>query len=156
MSEPIVDPAGTDDVIATVLVDRPDVVAVLEEARQAAWAASDRRRLELARVRMAQLLGCGAELAASTPGVELDEVTADDVAGWPVSDLFDDVDRAALAYCEQWVVDVASMTDELVSPLRSALGDDGLATFTNAVMVIEQRMRLRQTWERLGLTGDTP
>jgi alkylhydroperoxidase family enzyme len=156
MSEPIIDPAGTDDVIATVLVDRPDVVAVLEEARQAAWAASDRRRLELARVRIAQLLGCGAELAASTPGVELDEVTADDVAGWPVSDLLDEVDRAALAYCEQWVVDVASMTDELVSPLRSALGDDGLATFTNAVMVIEQRMRLRQTWERLGLTGDTP
>ncbi len=154
MSEPIADPAGTDLVIATVLDGRADVAEALEEARQAAWSATDRRRLELARIRIAQLLDCDSELMAVTPGVDLGAVTAADVAGWPSSDLLDEVDRAALAYCEQWVVDVASMTDELVAPLRAALGDDDLATFTNAVMVIEQRMRLRQTWDRLGLTGD--
>lgn len=156
MSQSIVDPAGTDRVIEAVLAERPDVVAALEEARQAAWAATDRRRLELARIRIAQLLGCDSELAASTPDVDLGELTPAVIAGWPSAERLDDVDRAALAYCEQWVIDVASMTDDLVAPLRDALGDDGLSTFTNAVMVVEQRMRLRQTWERLGLTGDTP
>ncbi len=156
MPEAIVDPAGTDRVIASVLADRPDVAAALEEARQAAWAAADRRRLELARIRIAQLLGCDSELAVSTPDVDLDGATASTVAGWPSAEGLDDLDRAVLAYCEQWVVDVASMTDDLVAPLRDALGDDGLSTFTNAVMVVEQRMRLRQTWERLGLIGDTP
>ncbi len=156
MSGTISDPAGTDHVIETVLVDRPDVVAVLEEARQAAWAATDRRRLELVRIRIAQLLGCDSELAGPTPDVDLGGISQAEVAGWPSAERLDAVDRAALAYCEQWVIDVSSMTDELVAPLRDALGDDGLSTFTNALMVIEQRMRLRQTWERLGLIGATP
>ncbi|MEO1061832.1 MAG: hypothetical protein AAFZ07_10470 [Actinomycetota bacterium] len=155
MEEVTPDPSGTDVVIDAVLADRPDAVATLEEARQAAWAATDRRLLELTRLRIAQLLDCGAELDARTPGVDLGAATAADVASWPASDALDDRDRAALAYCEQWVVDVAGMSDELVAPLRAALGDDGLSTFTNAMMVVEQRMRLRQTWERLGLTGAT-
>ena len=154
MSETISDPAGTDRIMATVLADRPDVAEALEEARQAAWAATDPRLLELARIRVAQLLGCESELAASTPDIDLGGLTRADVAGWPSAAGLGDVDRAALAYCEQWVIDVASMSDELVVPLRDALGDDGLSTFTNARMVVEQRMRLRQTWERLELTGD--
>lgn len=155
MGDSIADPAGTDGVISAVLAERPDVVSVLEEARQAAWAAADRRRLELVRIRIAQLLGCDVEAAARTPGVELGSLSTDDIAGWPSASGLDDVDRAALAYCEQWVIDVASMDDALVAPLRAALGDDGLSTFTNALMVVEQRMRLRQTWERLGLVGAT-
>ncbi|MEM8906049.1 MAG: hypothetical protein AAGA17_13955 [Actinomycetota bacterium] len=156
MEETVADPAGTDAIIAEVLGDRPDVVAVLDEARQASWAATDGRRLELVRVRVAQLLDCEAEWSVATPGIDLGPVTAHDVATWPTHPAFDELDRAALAFAEQWVVDVAGMTDELVAPLRDALGDDGLSTFTNALMVIEQRMRLRQTWERLGLAGDRP
>lgn len=155
MSDVTPDPAGTDAVIDIVLADRPDAAATLEEARQAAWAAADPRLLELARLRIAQLLDCAAELGVVTPGADLGGLTASDVASWPTAAGFDERDRAALAYCEQWVIDVAGMTDDLVAPLRTALGDDGLSTFTNAMMVVEQRMRLRQTWERLGLTGAT-
>ena len=156
MEETVADPAGTDAIIAEVLGDRPDVVAVLDGARQASWAAAGGRRRELVRVRGGRRRGGAGEGGVATPGIVLGPVTAHDVATWPTHPAFDELDRAALAFAEQWVVDVAGMTDELVAPLRDALGDDGLSTFTNALMVIEQRMRLRQTWERLGLAGDRP
>jgi alkylhydroperoxidase family enzyme len=143
------DPAGTSELIARVLADQPDVVAALDEAHQAAWSATDARLLEMCRIRAAQLIGCTAEAEARMPGVEVSAAVLDALPSWPSSSLFDDVDRAVLAWCEMFVIDVASMTDELVAPLRAHLGDAGLVDLTNALLVIEQRQRLRCTWEVL-------
>jgi alkylhydroperoxidase family enzyme len=144
-----VDPAGTGAVITAVLHDHPDIAEALDAAHRASWAAVDRRLLELCRVRVAQLLGCDEEADARTPGVA---VTADELASvstWPTSPCFDATDRAVLAWCEQFVIDVASMDDATVAPVRDQLGDAGLIDLTNALLVIEQRQRLRTTWTRL-------
>jgi alkylhydroperoxidase family enzyme len=130
------DPAGTSELIARVLADQPDVVAALDEAHQAAWSATDARLLEMCRIRAAQLIGCTAEAEARMPGVEVSAAVLDALPSWPSSSLFDDVDRAVLAWCE-------------VAPLRAHLGDAGLVDLTNALLVIEQRQRLRCTWEVL-------
>jgi alkylhydroperoxidase family enzyme len=143
------DPSGTGAVIRRVLRDHPDVVTALEDAHRAAWGAVDPRLLELCRIRTAQLLGCGQEEATRTPGVEADPVALDDVARWPSSPHFDDRDRAVLAWCEQYVIDVASMDDTTVAGVRDHLGEAGLVDLTNAFLVIEQRQRLRTAWERL-------
>jgi hypothetical protein len=46
---------------------------------------------------------------------------------------------------------VASLGSELRDAVAEHLGADGTALFANALLVIEQRQRLRLTWERLGL-----
>ena len=56
-----------------------------------------------------------------------------------------------VAFVDQWVADVDSISDELVAPLRDTLGDGGLQDLTHALLVMEQRIRLRLTWQRLGL-----
>ena len=143
------DPSGTGAVLARVLADRPAVAEALADAHRAAWAAVDPRLLELCRVRTAQLLGCAQEAAARTPGVEVDPATVDEVAAWPTSPRFDARDRAVLAWCEQYVIDVASMDDDTVAAVREHLGETGLVDLTNAFLVIEQRQRLRTAWSRL-------
>lgn len=62
-----------------------------------------------------------------------------------------DFERALLAFVEQWVIDVAAMTDELVAPLQDRLGDGGLQDLVHGLLVVEQRVRLRLAWEQLGL-----
>jgi alkylhydroperoxidase family enzyme len=143
------DPSGTGAVIARVLAGRPDVATALAAAHRAAWDAVDPRLLELCRLRTAQLLGCTEEAAARTPGLDADPAVFDDVASWPTSPLFDDRDRAVLAWCEQYVIDVASMDDDTAGAVRAHLGDAGLVDLTNAFLVIEQRQRLRTAWARL-------
>jgi alkylhydroperoxidase family enzyme len=141
--------ATTDDVITAVLAAQPDVAAHLLEAHRQAWAAVDPRLLELARLRVAMLLGNEAELATHTPDVGLDDATVAELGHWPTSPLFDTTDRAVLDFVEQWVIDVASVTDAQAAAVSDALGPEGLATFAAAFLVIEQRQRLRLAWTRL-------
>lgn len=148
-----IDPAGTDAVIAQVLADRPDVVDALRDAHAAAWASVEPRDLELCRRRVAQLLGCDAEAAVIVEGAGRDAVTGAEFRNWPNSVCFDERDRAVLAWCEMFVIDVASLDDPTVSEVAGHVGHDGLVDLTNALLVIEQRQRLRCTWDRLGLTG---
>jgi alkylhydroperoxidase family enzyme len=151
------DPSGTGAVLAAVLErhGRDDVAAALAEAHRAAWAAVDPRLLELCRLRVAQLLGCAEEAQVRTPGTGVDPAVLDAVVSWPTSPLLDDRDRAVLAWCEQFVIDVASMDDATVAAVRDHLGDAALVDLTSALLVIEQRQRLRTGWARvLDAEGD--
>jgi alkylhydroperoxidase family enzyme len=130
-----------------------DVRADMGAAHAAAWDAADTRLLELCRVRIASLLGCTAEATARTPGTDVDPALLDAVAGWPTDLRFDARDRAALAFAEHYVVDVASLADDTAVALREHLGDQGLQDFVSALLVVEQRIRLRLVWDRL-LGGD--
>ena len=118
----------TDEVLAAVLHDHPDVAAHLRAAHAAAWRVVDPVLLELCRLRIAMLLGCEAELAARTPAaVErgLDEATVAELAQWPTSPRFGPRERACLALCEQFVMDVAGVTDELAADVSAHLGPAG-------------------------------
>ncbi len=130
----------TEEVLDVVLADHADVRNHLDEAREAAWAAVNPQLLDLCRARVAMLLDCTSEL---------DGVHIADLADWPRSEQFGPTERACLAFTEQWVVDVASMDDATVAAVRDALGDQGLADFASALLVVEQRQRLRQTWAAL-------
>jgi alkylhydroperoxidase family enzyme len=143
------EPSGTGAVITAVLHRHPDVADALDVAHRAAWAAVDHRLLELCRVRVAQLLGCDDEANARTSGVEVSADEAAAVSRWPTSPCFDARDRAVLAWCEQFVIDVASMDDATVAAVKDHVGDGGLIDLTSALLVIEQRQRLRTTWARL-------
>lgn len=114
-----------------VLGKRADVIESLDEADRAARAVVDPALLALCEKRVAQLLG-----HRSDP-IEVSALT--------------DLEAACLAFTEQWVIDVASMTDEVVAPVAERLGDAGLMDFAHALLVVEQRLRLDLAWNRLGL-----
>ncbi len=149
--------AETTAVIHDVLRGHPDVVEQLDAADDAAWATAPADVLELCRLRIAQLLGCAAELAARTPGAGVDEATVAELSLWPTSSRFGARERACLAFCEQFVIDVATLDDPLTAAVTEQLGAQGFVDFVSALLVIEQRQRLRLGWTTLfGETDSGP
>lgn len=144
---------ATDEVLERVLTARGggfvDVRHDMGAAHDAAWEATDPRLLELCRVRIASLLGCTAEASARTPQADVDPSVLDAIAAWPTDPRFDARDRACLAFAEHFVVDVASLSDDTAADVREHLGDQGLQDFVSALLVVEQRIRLRLVWDRL-------
>ena len=118
-------------------------------SHEAAWSATSPRLLELCRVRIAMLLGCEAEVAARTTGSGVDSNLMSAVSSWPSDPRFDALDRACLAFTEQFVIDVASIDDDTVAAMHEYLTGDGVHNFVNALLVVEQRIRLRLIWDRL-------
>ena len=139
---------STDEVLAAVLADTPDVLASLVAASAEAWATVDPCLLELCRLEVAAILCCRAELDAPR-SAGFDEAKAAALGSWSTSPLFDERDRACLAFTDQFVLDVASLDDVAAQRVSDRLGAQGLVDFTNALLVIEQRQRLRLIWERL-------
>ena len=144
----------TADVLAAVLHAQPGVLAQLVAAHEAAWRVVDPVLLELCRLRVAALLGCRSEQAARTPAATragLDETTVAALADWPTSARFGPRERACLAFCEQWVMDVAGTPDDLARDVADHLGAAGLRDLAGALLVVEQRQRLRLAFEALDL-----
>lgn len=126
-----------------------DVGEQLTAAHDAAWHATSPRLLELCRVRIATMLGCAAEAAARTAGSGADDGMLDAIPAWPTDPRFTEVDRACLAFTEHYVMDVASVDDATVAAVIVLLGDEGMKNFVHALLVVEQRIRLRLIWDCL-------
>jgi len=146
-------PVESDDgLFAAVLSDHPDVLGSLDAMRDASWATVDPAVLELCRLRIAALLGCDHELQVRTPRAVqagLDEEKIAELSRWPTSPLYSEWERTCLAMCEQFVLDVSGIDDELALAVGERLGPQGLRDFLTALLVVEQRQRLRLAWERL-------
>jgi alkylhydroperoxidase family enzyme len=122
-------------------LDDSDARVALDAAFGAAWKATDVELLSICRDRVAMLLGHA--------GV-LEEMSADEqksLSAWSASDAFTERERAALDFTEQYIVDVASMSNDQANALREHLGDEGLVSFVNAILVIEQRMTLELAFD---------
>jgi len=148
----LTDDTSTDDVIGVVLRDHPRVAQTLAAAHAAAWEVVDPVLLELCRLRLAQLLGNRAELALRTPAAiraGLDESTIQALRSWPTSTAFGPRERACLAFCEQSFLDVSGMSERETDAVAAELGVQGLVDFVSALLVIEQRQRLRLAWAQL-------
>ena len=104
----------------------PEVLAALRRACAAVRAAGDPALLELARLRLADLLGEEAEADAPAWGA-LDPERAAGVASWPTSERYDDRERAALALAEQFTVDVTGVPAGPLSDASALLGSGVLA-----------------------------
>ena len=143
---------STDDLLAAVLVDAPDVLAPLRAAWEAAWAVVDPMLLEGCRLLVASILGCEPELEVRTPvaiAAGFTEAHGRGMSEWYRSPLWDERARACFAFTEQFVIDVANLDDDAVGRVRGHLGDTGLLDFANAILVVEQRQRLRLVWGRV-------
>ncbi len=138
--------------LTTVFDAEPDIASHFAALELAAWDVVDPVVLELCRLRIADLLGCDFEKHRRTQtaaSAGLDEAKIAELAAWPTSDRFGPRDRACVAFCEQFVIDVSGMSDDLAVAVADQLGPQAFRDFVAALLVIEQRQRLRLAWERL-------
>jgi len=94
----------------------PEVHKALGAAVASVRAAAPAEALELIRQREAMLLGFTAELDAPAWGAVSAEKVAS-IAAWSSAPCFDEADRAALALCEQFAIDVTAVAS---GPLPAA------------------------------------
>ncbi len=128
-------------------VESPEVLHALLRACAAVRTAADPRLLELARIRLAQLLGAAAEAEAPPWGpVTADEVAA--LATWPTRDEFDDRDRAALALVEQFAIDVTAVPEDALAPAVGALSD-GVLPFVQGLYLLDVGQRVAVVLSRV-------
>jgi len=113
--------------------------------------------VELCRLRVARLVGCGTELAVrSRPAVD-GGLTEDDVAAltsWPTSMRFDDTTRACLGFTEQFVIDPSGIGPDDRAAVRGAVGYSRLVGLAQAVAAFDGFARFRATLEIAPDTGD--
>lgn len=120
-----------------------DPLDELDAAWEAAWQATDADLLAICAARMAMLLGHEPTIAEMTP-----EERAR-LAAWPTDPTFSPAERAALDLTEQYLIDVSSASDAQVATLGEHLGPAHLIDFANALLVVEQRMRLELGLSRI-------
>jgi alkylhydroperoxidase family enzyme len=122
----------------------PETFAALAGTVGAASRETDPVLLELARLRIATLLGSTLELEqrrAPAAKAGLEEAKIADLAGWPTSGRFTARERACLALTEQFVMDANGVTDEQVAAVTEHLGGPGCYAFVQAISVLETFQR---------------
>lgn len=129
---------GTDAILEKHLAAHPDVLEQLNLARDAAWSVTDNRLLGLCEQRIREILG----VAESTQ-----------LANWYADASLSKAEKACLAFTEEYMIDVASLSDESAAAVRNELGDQAMVDFVSSLLVIEQRQRIALTWATV--FGDT-
>jgi alkylhydroperoxidase family enzyme len=125
----------------------PAPTASFTDATSLVWQAVDPAVADLCRCRIAMLLGDPSPAPRPGMGPEHDTRVAN-LAQWPTSPLFDKEARACLAFTEQFVMDVGSMTPALVGPVNDALGAK-TAAFVQALYLLDAGARLDIVLPRL-------
>jgi alkylhydroperoxidase family enzyme len=102
--------------------------------------------LELCRLRIAELVGCDAELPvrhdqAAAAGLTTEKI--DDLRQWPTSAHYTDTDRAVLNFAEKFVIDASSVDDDDCTVLRAHLSDPEIAALTTAVALFDAMARFQ-------------
>ncbi len=122
----------------------PEAFDALAGVVRSAWEETDPVLLELARLRIATLLGNPEELdrrTAVAADAGLPEAKVAELTAWPTSPRFSDRERACLALTEQFVMDANGVTDAQVAAVTEHLGGPGCYAFVQAVSVLETFQR---------------
>jgi alkylhydroperoxidase family enzyme len=124
---------------------QPEAAALLAIANAHAWSAIPPTLLELVRLRIATLIGNQAgwrrrSNAARAAG--LSDAKIGQISNYPTSPEFSVVERECLAFAEQFVIDVRSLTENNLALLRPHFPAEQLPEFVMALYVTECTQRL--------------
>ena len=143
---------ATDDVeevsFERIASHRPRYAAVLGEIEAALWQqdAVSPLLLELCRLRIAQLLGCGVAFVHRTPqavAAGLDESLVSSLSQWPTDARFSGQARVCLGYAEQLLMDAQGVSDEEADRVIEAVGQGGFLVLAYACGLFETTQRAR-------------
>ena len=113
----------------------PEVYKTHSAFLKACASSSDAELLELCRARMAQTLSCREELARHSADL-LAEIESREQSS------LSDLQRNALAFVDQFLLDPSLIGPELVAELESELGVSGVIDFTTVISAYEASLRL--------------
>ena len=139
--------SSTDAFFREVLADRTPVADQLEKIHGLAWEVADPVLLDLCRLRIAMLLGCYSELEVLNSDLDSDKIAS--LSQWAASGLFSEREKSCLRFTEEFIVDVSQIPDSSAFAVRDHLGEEGFVNFVNALLVIEQRIRLQLVWRKI-------
>jgi alkylhydroperoxidase family enzyme len=143
LAEKVVGDSSLDEVYGLT----PKVHERFRELERDVWSSGvDPALLELARLRIATLVACGAELAHRTPAAAEAGLTEEKIGAlalWPTSPHFTARERLVLAFCESYVIDAHSVTDELCRRLNEQYSPRELSALTVAVAMFDAMARFR-------------
>ncbi len=127
---------------------RPDLYEPFRDFYAVFWSRRllDPVVLELCRLRVAQLLGCASEQQVRyRPALDagLTEGQVSRLAAWPSDPTFTDGQRAALAFAEQFVIDVSGIDHELRDRVVDAYTPAGLVALCEALALFDGFCRFR-------------
>ncbi len=89
----------------------------------------------LCRRRLAQLNGTRVLPGSAGPAIDAGKLDALDT--WWKSDRFDALERACLAFAEQFAMDPGGIGDDVAKPVVEALGDAGTIAFVEALAIFD-------------------
>lgn len=130
-------PTGTDP----RALHAPEVLAALQASCAAVRVASDPALLELARLRLVDLLGTTATESGAPAWGEPSAAAVADISSWPSSDAFDATARAALALTEQFAIDVTGVAGGPLGDAAGALGG-GVLPFVQGLYLLDVGQRV--------------
>ena len=130
-----------------VLGERAGVKKELANIHDLAWDVVDKALLSLCKLRIAMILGCDEEVESARQ--YLDPSKADAIAQWSSSNIFTEAEKSCLRFTEEFIIDVSSIPDASAVAVREHLDEEGFVTFVNALLVVEQRIRLLIVWSKL-------
>lgn len=99
--------------------------------------------LEMVRLRIAQIHGCRAELALRHTNCGFSEEKFQELSHWRNSDLFDDRERALLAYAEQIPFAHTAIPDEDAARVVEVIGEKDYVAFSVAVGLFDALCRVK-------------
>jgi alkylhydroperoxidase family enzyme len=126
---------------------RADAYARFRELHATLWTGVlDPAIVEMCRLRIAALLGCESEMhvrheAARSAGLTEEKIAQ--LASYGRAPAFDAVERACIAFAEQYVLDPHGLSDDDFATLRALLTPAQIATVTLAAAVFDSLVRLR-------------
>lgn len=120
----------------------PEVRDVITTLHGELWQALDPEVLELCRLRIASLQADDREASRAGPGAAVSPEKAAAIGDWPDSPLFSDRERACLAFTEQFVGDVAGVTQTDIDALLAHFNPGEVQAFVSALLALDQHQRL--------------
>lgn len=116
------------------------------------------RTLELCRLRLAVMHGATEEANHCRHGREVEPQRCAQVrdGSYVSSALFDDAERAVLAFAEVYAQDAAAIDDGLADAVKHHYGDAGLVCLVESLGFIDARIRLAMMFTAIdaGFTGE--
>jgi alkylhydroperoxidase family enzyme len=123
----------------------PEASTVIGRLMTNLWGVTDPDVLELVRARICQLLRV--QPVRTAVQIPPDKMAA--LAQWPTSPLFSEDERAVLGFTEQFIMDVAGVTEEQRESLGAHLDASELGGFVMALYLLDYGQRVQMALDRL-------
>jgi alkylhydroperoxidase family enzyme len=123
----------------------PEAGTVIARLLTNLWGVTDPEVLELVCARISQLLRNESVLTGER--IPPDKLAA--LSQWPTSPLFSDAERAVLGFTEQFIMDVAGVSEEQRKSLGEHLDPAELGGFVMALYLLDYGQRVEMALDRL-------